>query len=315
MFLVCGEALWDLFAAEGADGLVFDAKVGGSPFNVAVGLARMAQQSALLTGVSKEPMGQRLKAALAAEGVETRFLIEQDRPCTLSVVDVDPSGAPAYAFYGTGAADRTVLPGDLPTLGPDVWGVHAGSYSLVAEPVGGSLLTLFAREAGRRLMTLDPNVRLNVEPDAARWRERIDRFVACSDIVKVSDEDLGLIYPGATSAEIATRWLAAGAGLVVVTRGASGAEAFTAGGVQSVASERIDLVDAVGAGDTFQAAMIAGLSELGVWSRAALDEISPETLGALIAFAARAASITCSRRGADLPRRADLPEIRLGQSA
>lgn len=308
MFLVCGEALWDLFATEGDRRLGFEARIGGSPFNVAVGLARLKQKSALLTGISLDRMGRRLKEALVSEQVETRFLIDTDHPSTLSLVDIGPDGGPDYAFYGRDAADRQVRIDDLPVLGPDVWGIHAGSYSLVVEPVGTSLLSLFEREAGRRMITLDPNVRLNVEADVNRWRERIDRFVAFADIVKVSDEDLGLIYHGATSAELAQRWLGAGAGLVVVTRGESGAEAYMPSCSRSVAGHRVDLVDTVGAGDTFQAALIAGLSERGVWSRQALDAVDRETLGDLIDFAARAAALTCSKRGADLPRRAELSD-------
>ena len=205
MFLVCGEALWDIFATDHQQGVGLDARIGGSPFNVAIGLARLQQKSALLTGMSRDPMGRRLKAALERERVATDFIVDTDQPSTLSLVDIGPGGEPAYAFYGHDAADRAVHPQDLPVLGPDVWGIHAGSYSLVAEPVGTSLLSLFEREAGRRLISLDPNVRLSVEPDAAIWRDRIERFAAHSDLIKVSDEDLGLIYPGAVASEIAAR--------------------------------------------------------------------------------------------------------------
>lgn len=305
-FLVCGEALWDLFALEDGDELRFEARIGGSPFNVAVGLARLEQKAALLTGMSRDPLGRRLTAALTREGVDTRFLIDTDRPSTLSLVDVDRAGAPAYTFYGHDAADRAVRPTDLPILAPDVWGVHAGSYSLVVEPVGASLRALFEREAGRRLITLDPNVRLTVEPDLARWRARIDRFVAHADVVKASDEDLGLIYPGDAPADIARRWLGAGAGLVVITRGGNGAVAYTNTTTRNAASRPVQLVDTVGAGDTFQAALIAGLSERGVRSRRGLDALAADAIGDLIGFATEAAAITCSRRGADLPRRREV---------
>lgn len=313
MFLVCGEALWDLFATDGACGLTLDARIGGSPFNVAVGLARMQQKSALLTGMSCDPMGRRLKAALNHEQVATDYVVETDRPSTLSLVDIGAGGEPVYAFYGHETADRAVYLEDLPILGPEVWGLHGGSYSLVAEPIGTSLLSLFEREARRRLITLDPNVRLTVEPDTAIWRYRVDQFVTHSDLIKVSDEDLGQIFPGAVASEIATRWLDAGAALVIVTRGDSGAEAYLPDGKFSVAGHRTDVVDSVGAGDTFQAALIAGLSELGVWSRPALQSISRDTLGNLIDFAARAAAITCGRRGADLPHRDALPALTGGK--
>lgn len=307
MFLVCGEALWDLIAVEGPGGLSFDARIGGSPFNVAVGLARLGQRSGLLTGLSTDRLGVRLAAALEAEGVATGFLVRSDRPSTLSVVDVGPEGSPAYAFYGEGAADREVRVQDLPGLGPDVWGLHAGSYSTAVEPVGSTLLELFEREAGRRLTSFDPNVRLTVEPDAALWRARIERFAGLSDVIKVSDEDLGLLYAGTPAEELAIRWLSAGAGLVVVTRGEGGAEAFSETGRIAVPGRQVPVTDTVGAGDTFQAALLAGLAERGIWGRNALDTTTRHDIGGLVDFAVAAAAITCTRRGADLPRRGELP--------
>ncbi len=308
MFVVCGEALFDLFGTETPDGLGFDARIGGSPFNVAVALARLGQQSALFTGVSTDPLGERLAAALEAEGVRTDLLRRRDRPTTLSVVNVAANGHPHYTFYGSDAADRAVTQADLPALRPDAWGVHAGSYSLVVEPVGSALLALFGREAGKRLLTLDPNVRLNVEPDTAVWRDRIARFVALADLVKVSDEDLGLLYGGTDTAEIAAQWLDAGAAIVVVTRGPEGAEVFRRGGTRhAVGGIAVEVRDTVGAGDTFQAALIAGLAELGIRSRRGLEEIGEDSLQGLLRFAVRAAAITCTRRGADLPRRSELP--------
>lgn len=306
MFVVCGEALWDLFALDGRDGLQFDARVGGSPLNVAVGLARLGQPVALLTGLSTDRLGQRLTGTLDAEGVRTDFLKRVARPTTLSVVDVEPDGQPIYAFYGAEAADRSIRTEDLPRLGPDVWGIHAGSFSLVVEPVGSALLALFARERGRRLLTLDPNVRLNVEADTGLWRSRIDRLVRCSDLVKVSDEDLGLLYPGAITQEIAADWLRAGVGLVVITRGASGAEAHTDAGRIAVPGRTVRVADTVGAGDAFQAALIAGLAERGARTRNELDALAPSQIVEVVCFAVAAAAITCTRRGADFPRRAEL---------
>lgn len=306
MFVVCGEALFDLFGDGDATDLRFDARIGGSPFNVAVGLARLGQPSALFTGISTDPLGARLFATLEAEAVRTDFLKRVDEPTTLSVVSLSPDGQPHYAFYGEGAADRSVTPDNVPTLGTDVWGVHAGSYSLVVEPVADAILALFQREKGRRLLTLDPNVRLTVEPEANVWRERIDRLAGLADVVKVSDEDIALLYPGATSAEAAAQWLAAGTAVVFVTRGALGVEVHRPDGHLAVAGRKIDVVDTVGAGDTFQAALIAGLAERGIRSRKVLVSAPAEALLGLAKFAVDAAATTCTRRGADLPRRADL---------
>ena len=324
MFVVCGEALWDLFAVEG-DPLRFEARPGGSPFNVAVGLARLGQMAALLTGLSTDPLGQRLARRLRAEGVATALLLHRSRPTTLSLVDLGPDGAPSYAFHGENAADRAVTPADLPPLGPDVWGVHAGSYSLAVEPVGTALLHLFARESRRRLLTLDPNVRLAVQPDAALWRGRVDAFCRLADVVKLSDEDLRLLRPGSDcggdAASVASEWLRAGAGLVIVTRGAAGAEAFSATGRVPVPGDRAPGrphaaalaadADTVGAGDAFQAALIVWLAEHDVRDRRALDALGRGAVADLLAFANAAGAMACTRRGADLPRRADLPPLSL----
>lgn len=309
MFLVCGEALFDLFGSEGREGISFDARIGGSPFNVAVGLSRLGQPTALFTGISTDPLGERLALALGREGVRTDLLVRCANPTTLSVVTLASDGQPVYAFYGGGAADREISLDALPTLGADVWGIHAGSYSLVVEPVGSALLALFEREAGRRLLTLDPNIRLNVEPDTAIWRARLERFMVHADVVKVSDEDLGLLYPGRTSAEVASEWLAAAPALVIVTRGASGAEAYTAAGRRVVPGQPVGVVDTVGAGDTFQAAFIAGLAESGIWTRRDLEGAAEADLLRIVHFAVQAAAITCTRRGANLPRRAELPAL------
>lgn len=309
MFVVCGEALWDLFGRDSEAGLSFDARVGGSPFNVSVGLARLDQPAALLTGLSTDRLGQRLFEALVRERVSTSCVRRSAHPTTLSLVDVGPDGSPVYAFYGENAADRSLEVEDLRPIGSDVWGLHAGSYSLVADPTGASLLALFGREKGRRLLTLDPNVRLTVEPDLAIWRARIDAFVDLADLVKVSEEDLGLLYPDRPVADIAATWLQAGAALVIVTHGPAGATAFGGFGHVAELGRPVEVADTVGAGDSFMAATIAHLAETGAQSRSALAGLAVEDVRRLLAFASDAAAITCTRRGADLPRRAELGAI------
>ncbi|WP_026379239.1 carbohydrate kinase family protein [Afifella pfennigii] len=306
MFLVCGEALFDLYGSESEASLVFEARMGGSPFNLAVGLARLGQDCALLTGLSSDALGERLSQALRREGVDGRYLRRRQAPTTLSLVELTPGGAPAYAFYGERAADRQLVAEDLPALGAEVWGIHAGSFSLVAEPVGSSLLLQHRREAGRRLLTLDPNVRPTAEPDLDVWRRRVFDFLAVSDVVKASEEDVALLYPGIGAGEVARSWLEAGVGLVVVTRGAEGAEAYGGFGRIAAAAPKVDVADSVGAGDAFMAALIAGLAERGVRCRAALAKMGAEEVLELTAFAAAAGAATCGRRGADLPRRGEI---------
>lgn len=297
----------DVFAAgETASGLQLDARCGGSPFNVAIGLARLGQPVAYLGGLSADAAGRRLRAALAAEGVDTRLAPELDAPTTLVMVDVGADGRPCYRFLGAGAADRLLPASAAASLPGGVRALQLGSYALVVEPVASVLRALVEREHSRLVVAYDPNVRPGVEPDAARWREALEWMAPRCCLLKASDEDLAWLYPGVDAADVARGWLAAGVELAVVTRAAHGASAWTAAAGVHVAAPAVALVDTVGAGDTVQAALLAWLAEH--------ERLAPGRLGldagelrAALAFALRAAACTCSRRGADLPRRADLP--------
>jgi fructokinase len=308
MFYVCGEALYDVFlAGETANGFTLDARIGGSAFNAAMGLARLGRPVALVTGVSTDPLGERLVREMAAEGVETRRLARKAEPTTLALVGLRPDGSARYSFYGAGAADRAVTPADLPRLTPEVRGVLFGCFSLLTEPTGSSFLALARAAKGGPLVSLDPNVRATVEPDMGRWRARVEAFAAHADLVKVSDEDMAALYPGAAPADIARRWLCGGASAVVMTRGADGATAWLPGAIVEAAAPPVSVVDTVGAGDTFLAAFLTALDEAGLTRRPAFEALSDAACAAALGFAAEAAALTCARRGADLPRRAELP--------
>ncbi len=158
------------------------------------------------------------------------------------------------------------------------------------------------------MIVYDPNVRLNVEPDLAMWSEAVDWMSRRVHMIKISSEDLDLLKPGVSAVEAAAQWLNAGVSLVVVTDGSRGALACTARDNVSVQAQPVDVLDTVGAGDTFQAALLCWLSEQGLLSPPAMSTLSAQQLRQALSFAARAAAITCSRRGADMPRRAELPE-------
>lgn len=311
MYLVCGEALFDFFAQSPesmATGQVdFRAIAGGSPFNVAVGLRRLGVDTALFAGLSTDYLGRRLKQVLVNEGVSTEYLHDLDAPTTLAMVALDASGSPAYSFRGEGCADRQLHGHHLPLLGPEVRGVHVGSFSLVVQPVGDTLLALVKRESGQRLISLDPNVRLNPEPDIERWRQRISELIPYADVIKVSDEDLELLYPGQDAQQIARSWLNHRCQLVFLTRGSQGSSVFSREhGQRSVPASLVQVADTVGAGDTFQAAVIAWLTGHGLDSIEGVQGLSALQLDALLDFASRAAALTCSKTGPDLPYRAQL---------
>ena len=310
MFLVCGEALFDFFLERevGPAAATYDARAGGSPFNVAIGLARLGQASGLLTGLSSDLLGQRLAQVLADEGVSTAYAIATDRPTTLSLVGLDTHGVPAYQFYDNGSADTGVIEADLPDLGPEVSGLHLGSYSLAAVPVADAFAALAARHRDR-FISVDPNVRPTVEPDMDVWRERLAVLFPLADVVKISTEDLELLRPGISAEALAADLTAQGVRLVVVTDGGEAAAGWTSGGLHATAKPpKVTVVDTVGAGDTFQAALLARLLRTPGGPQAALAELDGDRLAAILGYAARAAAITCSRRGADLPRAAELTD-------
>jgi fructokinase len=310
MFLVCGEALFDLFleSESGPAEATYAARAGGSPFNVAIGLARLGNASGLLTGLSTDLLGQRLSRVLADEGVSTAYAIATDRPTTISLVGLDAAGVPAYQFYDNGSADTGVTPEDLPTLGPEVSGLHFGSYSLAAAPVADAFATLAQSwAAGGGFISVDPNVRPTVEPDMDVWRQRLSVLLPLADLVKISAEDLDLLHPDSSAETFAAGLIDKGVRLVVVTGGSEAAMGWTAGGLVGAATPpRVRVIDTVGAGDTFQAALISRLLSGATGPSDTLDALDAESLDQLLAFAARAAAITCSRRGADLPRAAEL---------
>lgn len=310
MILVCGEALMDVFAAgETPTGLMLDARVGGSPFNVAVGLARMAQPVAFLSAVSTGFLGDRLMSALQSEGVNTSAVARTAAPTTLSLVGLDAKGVPAYSFYGQGGADRQLHQADLAALdafGQALAAVHLGSYAAVVEPMASTLQALVEREHARCLIAYDPNLRLNVEPDLAVWKRTVQWMLPRTHLLKISDEDLALLHPGLALSDFAAQALAQGVTWVVITRGGEGARAWCAHGDVSVQSPQVSVIDTVGAGDTFQAALLTWLAEHHALSPQAMAQLDLDALSQALRFAAAAAAITCSRRGADIPRRAQL---------
>jgi len=307
MFVVAGEALMDVFTgATTPTGIALDARIGGSPLNVAFGFARMGQAVAFLGGISNGELGERLLDALRAEGVSLEAVHRSDAPTTISLIGVDAKGVPEYAFYGTGAADRTLPLAALDRMPANARLLHVGSYTMVVGDTAATQRALVERVHGKMVVSYDPNLRLNVEPDLQVWRDTLEWMLPRTDVLKLSDEDLGLLYPGVDPAAFAADCLGKGAGLVALTRGGKGAFAWHASGIVEVPPVHVDVIDTVGAGDTFQAALITRLAELGALTPEGVRGMGAETLLDAMRFAAQAAAITCSRRGADLPRRAEL---------
>lgn len=307
MFVVCGEALMDVFAdGDTPTGMALDARVGGSPFNVAVGLARLAQPVSFFGALSRGFLGERLMRGLRSEGVGTASIARVDAPTTLGLVGTDVQGVPTYAFYGERGADRQLEVDALDLLPTRISAVHLGSYATVVEPIASTLRSLVQREHPRTPISYDVNIRLNVEPDLARWRSTLQWMLPRTHLLKVSEEDLSPLLPGVSLEQFAANALARGVRLVVVTRGGEGVQAWTTSASQNVPAVPVPVVDTVGAGDSFQAALLTWLAEHDCLSTEAMGSMSTLELREALLFAVCAASITCSRRGADLPRRSDL---------
>ncbi len=301
--LVCGEALLDVFAGpDDAGRLPAELVVGGSPLNVAIGLARLGVRSAFFGGISTDRFGEILRDTMAREGVDIAHVRSRPQPTTLSVVATGLDGQPRYSFHGADAADRAIGIADLPADLSDFAAIAMGSYTLAVPPVADALAALAQREGARRVLSLDPNVRPTVLGDLAGWPDGFDRFARHATIVKASDEDIVTAFGGKYDlAQAAGRWRALGVHLVVVTRGGAGAVAFADGEPLEVPGRPVAVVDTVGAGDTVHAALLAGLDRRGMLAREAIGNLPRETLGELLADAVLASAITCQRRGADLP--------------
>lgn len=303
MIVVCGEALFDVFPQNPTPtGIELSARIGGSPFNLAVGLARLGAAPLFFGGLSNDVFGRRLQEALAVEGVNLDAAPRRADPSPLVLVSLDERGVPAYAFYGHGTAERTLQPADLARVPTDAQVIHVGSYCMVVEPVATALRALVERQRDRSLIVYDPNVRPTIEPRSEVWRDTLRWMLARTDILKVSDEDIHALDPAMSAEAFIDEALRAGVTLAVVTCGARGVLAAMPGRpLLRLPSRPVTVVDTVGAGDTFQAALLAWLSRSGRLTRTGLSMLTPAELTAALGFATLAAAITCTRRGADLP--------------
>ena len=308
MLLCCGEALIDMIptpTASGPDGYV--PHVGGAVFNTAIALGRLGVQTGMLTGLSTDLFGQQLMASLHANHVDTSLLVTSGRPTTLAFVQLT-AGQATYTFYDENSAGRMLDQADMPTLPDDVSTLYFGGISLVFEPGAEAYAALLKREAGARVVMLDPNIRPSFIRDIRRYRDRLDGMIALADIVKVSDEDLNWIYPGPQSLLEKLDFVRqAGPSVVILTRSGSDASAFLKDGTEiSVPVDRVEVVDTIGAGDTFNAGVLAKLAELGLLIKDSLASVDPAPMRDALRFGTRVAGITVSRAGANPPWRHEL---------
>jgi fructokinase len=305
---VVGEVLTD-FVPGREDGW-FHASAGGSPGNVAVGLARLGVRTRMLARLSGDLLGRRLRAHLDANGVDLSHAVPAVEPSSLAIVALGEDGSAEYDFRLDGTADWQWTDAELISALDGVDAVCLGSLATIIEPGAGSLRRLAAKHRSDATVVYDPNLRPGITGVTDEVFAIVDELVALSDVVKVSEEDLASLRPGRPVLDVARDWLARGPRLVVVTRGADGVVAVGRScGVVERPAPPVGVVDTVGAGDSFQAALVHGLGRLGLLGpdgRALWRGLEADLLAAVLDQAVAAAAITCSRRGADPPTGAEL---------
>jgi len=308
MILCCGEALIDMIPAPtvlGPEGFI--PRSGGAIFNTAIGLGRLGQRTGLLSGVSTDVFGQQLVADLRASNVDTRNLILSDRPTTLAFVKLT-NGHASYSFFDENSAGRMIATGDLPQDIDDVSTLFFGGISLACDPGAETYLHFAERHAADCAVMVDPNIRPGFITDEPRFRARLEQMLGLADIVKVSDEDLNWIFQDSQALEAkAERLQQLGPAVVILTRGSSGAHAWLPDGRSIfIASQKVDVVDTVGAGDTFNAGVLASLADAGLLTKPAIRAASEADVTRAIKLGARVAAINVGRAGANPPWRDEL---------
>ncbi|MFT6446010.1 fructokinase [Sulfitobacter pontiacus] len=303
MILCCGEALIDMVAApslDGPDGFVPHS--GGAVFNTAIALGRLGARAGMLTGLSRDMFGDQLADALKASDVDTTHIIRSVRPSTLAFVKLE-DGQASYSFFDENSAGRMIRPEDMPELPSDITALFFGGISLASDPSASAYAALLERQGGSRAVMIDPNIRPLFITDAEGYRRRMAAMISQADIVKVSDEDLDWLNTAPlTQAEKISAMLDTGPSVVIVTQGAAGAIATLADGTSiTVPAVKTNVVDTIGAGDTFNAGFLAKLSELDLLTPEALGTLDPDALRDAMTYGARVAAITVSRAGANPP--------------
>lgn len=301
MILCCVEALIDMLPREstlGENG--FAPYAGGAVFNTAIALGRLGVETGFFTGLSDDMMGDILRDTLQRSKVDFSYCATLSRPTTIAFVKL-VDGHASYAFYDENTAGRMITEADLPALGDECEALHFGAISLIPEPCGSTYEALMTREHQKRVISLDPNIRPGFIKDKASHLARINRMAAMSDIVKFSDEDLAWFGLEADEDALARHWLQHGAKLVVVTRGAEGAVGYTVSHRVEVPSEKVTVVDTVGAGDTFDAGVLASLKMQDLLTKTQVAQLTEEQIAKALALGARAAAVTVSRAGANPP--------------
>ena len=277
--------------------------VGGGPANTAKALARLGLQVDFIDGISTDAFGVTARKELERDGVGLTLTLNSDKPTCTATVTLDSAGSASYEFVIDGTAtfdfNDSWLP-DPESLKPSV--LHIGTLATIVEPASTTLHNWAIKCAEFAPIVFDPNVRSSVVGDREKYRSAVEKWVGISSVIKLSDDDVSWLYPEESMDEVAKRWIAGGASLVVVTRGAHGIIGYTEHGYEEVDGAKVTVVDTVGAGDTVGAILVEGIMKHSVIG------LQGQVLNAVLHRAAIAAGITVSRAGAQPPRLHELVE-------
>lgn len=308
MILCCGEALVDMIPERRTNGpLAFVPHCGGAVFNTAIALGRLGAEVGMLTGLSTDRFGQMLHQTLCDNRVDPAHVIRSDRLTTLAMVHL-VDGDATYAFYDENSAGRMITYDDLPQLPERIGALFFGGISLVSDPAASAYAALLAQQAADRIVMIDPNIRPAFIEDEAAYRARLGQMLDRADIIKLSEDDLDwLATEGRSAEQTLTDLRNAGPKIIVLTRGGDGVTGYWHGQTIEVPAVPTTPVDTVGAGDTFNAGLLASLSKQGYLTAQTFGTLTSADLRAAIAFGAQAASVTVSRAGANPPWSHELP--------
>jgi len=305
---VAGEALID-FTTAGP--LLFQGHPGGSPFNAAIAAARLGQATGFISQLSSDFFGKVLHETLERNGVDTRFVLTTDEATPTTLAFADTSGSsPSYVFLAKGSADSLYAPPTLPALPDDLVFLHFGSISLLAKPAEHTITQVIGHYHPTKLIVFDPNVRKRMIADREIYKTNVHGWMSLTHLLKVSDEDVAYLEPGLEPAQAAALWLEHGVSAVVITAGDRGATLYRpAKPPMSVAAPAVQVIDSIGAGDTFTAGLSVGLLECGVHDLHSFQAVSDDHWHTTLTFAAAAAALNCTRAGCNPPTRQEVAEF------
>jgi fructokinase len=282
---VCGEVLVDLLPTGSV--------IGGGPANTAKALARLGCAVEFIDGISTDEFGVRARRELIKDGVGLSLSRSSDKPTGKSIISIGAHGVGSYEFDIENSATFDFDASWLPKGAPEI--LHIGTLATIIEP-GASAIFKWAKSlTDKTVIVFDPNVRPPALPDAKKYRSEVEKWVGISTVVKVSEADIAWLYPATSEEDVAREWLDLGAKLVVITRGADGLVGITKSDLIALPGVAVHVIDTVGAGDTVGAVIVEGIAKYGVAG------LVGEVLKDVLHRAAKAAAITCTRKGAEPP--------------